>query len=100
MTAAEAIERTAPWRRHDVGVLLAAYPDGVPAEEYDLLVYVLSETCSHRGAAYLLNDCGFRDYIGAYHDVLGIAGRPEQYAEASKPVLAKLIAHGYDSDAD
>jgi hypothetical protein len=81
-------------------ILRAAYPEGVPAEEYEPLVYVLSSTMSFRSVAHLLEDCGIRDYPGAYNDVLGIVDRHDRYAEAAKPVLEKLIRHGYDPNAE
>ena len=81
-------------------VLRATYPEGVPADEYELLVYVLSDTMSFRSVAHLLEDCGVRDYTSAYQDVMGIVDRHELYAEKAKPILEKLIRHGYDPTAE
>lgn len=89
-----------PWMLRDGAVLRAAYPNGVPPEEYEPLVYVLADTMSFRGVAGLLDYCGIQDYISAYNDVLGIVDRHDRYAEAAKPVLEKLIRHGYDPDAE
>jgi hypothetical protein len=89
-----------PWQAEMRRVLRASYPEGVPAKEYDLLVYVLSATMSFRSVAHLLEDCGVRDYPGAYNDVLGIVDRHEIYAERAKPILEKLIRHGYDPTAE
>src|SRR5437899_1879770 len=85
-----------PWQAEMRRILRAAYPEGVPADEYEPLVYVLSDTMSFRSVAHLLEDCGVRDYAGAYNEVLGIVDRHELYAERAKPVLEKLIRHGYD----
>jgi hypothetical protein len=81
-------------------ILRAAYPAGVPAEEYEPLVYVLSQSMSFRSVAHLMEDCGIREYVGAYNDVLGIVDRHDLYAEAAKPVLEKLLRHGYDPNAE
>ena len=89
-----------PWQAEMRRVLRSTYPEGVPADEYDSLVYVLSNRMSFRSIAHLLEDCGVRDYPGAYNDVLGIVGRHDRYAEKAKPVLEKLIRHGYDPDAE
>jgi hypothetical protein len=89
-----------PWQAEMRGVLQATYPEGVPANEYESLVYVLSDGMSFRSVAHLLEDCGIRDYAGAYQDVMGIVDRHELYAEKAKPVLEKLIRHGYDPTAE
>jgi hypothetical protein len=89
-----------PWMLRDGAVLRSAYPNGVPPEEYEPLVYVLADVMSFRGVAHLLEYCGIRDYIGAYNDVLGIVDRHELYAEKAKPILEKLIRHGYDPTAE
>jgi hypothetical protein len=89
-----------PWMVRDAAVLRAAYPNGVPPEEYEPLVYVLADVMSFRALAHLLDYCNIRDYCGAYNDVLGIVDRHDRYAEAAKPVLEKLIRHGYDPNAE
>ena len=89
-----------PWQAEMRRILRAAYPKGVPADEYELLVYVLSNRMSFRSVAHLLEDCGVRDYPGVYNDVLGIVDRHELYAEKAKPILEKLIRHGYDPAAE
>jgi hypothetical protein len=89
-----------PWQANLRRILRAAYPGGVPAEEYELLVYVLGQTMSFRSVAHLLEDCGVREYHAAYNETLGIVGRHDRYAEAAKPVLEKLMRHGYDPNAE
>src|SRR5687768_15328347 len=89
-----------PELANDVRAIRAAYPDGVPAAEYEPLVYLLCESMSMRGAAMTLDLCGIREYIAAYNDIQGIAYNHAEYAEAAKPVLEKLIRHGYDPDAE
>jgi hypothetical protein len=89
-----------PWMLRDSAVLRAAYPDGVPADEYEPLVYILADTMSFRGVSELLDYCGIREYISAYNDVQGIVDRHELYSEAAKPVLEKLTCHGYDPTAE
>jgi hypothetical protein len=81
-------------------IFRATYPQGVPPEEYEPLVYVLADTMSIRSVAHLLSDCGVKDYYAVYNDVLGIVDRHDLYAEAAKPVLEKLIRHGYDPNAE
>jgi hypothetical protein len=88
------------WMLRDGTVLRAAYPNGVPPEEYDLLIYVLADTMSFRGVSQLLDHCGIRDYTNAYQDVMGVVDRHDLYAERAKPVLEKLIRHGYDPTAE
>jgi hypothetical protein len=100
MNEMKPVDSVEPWLRRDAAVLRAAYPNGVPPEEYEPLVYILADTMSFRGVAHLLDSCGIRDYYGAYNDVLGIVDRHDQYAEAAKPVLEKLIRHGYDPNAE
>jgi hypothetical protein len=89
-----------PWVIRDGAVLRAAYPNGVPPDEYEPLVYVLADVMSFRGVAALLDYCGIQEYAGAYNDVMGIVDRHDLYAEAAKPVLEKLIRHGYDPAAE
>jgi len=89
-----------PWLLRDAAVLLAAYPNGVPPEEYEPLVYILADTMSFRGVAHLLDYCGIREYICAYNDVMGVVDQHDKYAAAAKPVLEKLIRHGYDPTAE
>lgn len=89
-----------PWQREMRQILRATYPDGVPSDEYELLVYVLSDTMSFRSVAHLLSDFGVRNYYLAYNDVLGIVDRHDLYAEKAKPILEKLIRHGYDPTAE
>jgi len=91
---------TRPWQSEMRRIFRATYPNGVPLEEYRPLVYVLCESMSQRSVAHLLNDCGVREYHLAYNDVLGIAYRHDEYAEAAKPILEKLIRHGYDPNAE
>ena len=85
---------------NDVRAIRAAYPQGVPQEEYWPLLYVLCESMSMRNAAHTLELCGIRDYSGAYNDIQGVAYNHAEYAEAAKPVLEKLIRHGYDPAAE
>jgi hypothetical protein len=89
-----------PWMRRDGNVLRATYPHGVPPEEYEPLVYILADTTSYRGVSQLLEYCGIRDYTNAYQDVMGVVDRHDLYAERAKPVLEKLIRHGYDPNAE
>jgi hypothetical protein len=88
------------WMLRDSEVLRTTYPDGVPPDEYEPLVYILSDTMSFRGVSELLDYCGIRDYTNAYQDVMGIVDRHELYAEKAKPILEKLIRHGYDPTAE
>ena len=83
-----------------VNQVRAAYPGGVPADEYRPLVYVLCEALSQRNAATVIEACGVKDYYPAYNDILGIAYRHAEYAAAAKPVLEKLIRHGFDPNAE
>ena len=83
-----------------VRAILEAYPDGVPAAEYEPLLYVLCESMSMRGAAETLDLCGIREYIGAYNDIQGVAYNHAEFAERAKPILEKLIRHGYDPNAE
>jgi hypothetical protein len=85
---------------NDVRAIRAAYPQGVPQEEYEPLLYVLCESMSMRNVAHTLELCGIRDYSGAYNDIQGIAYNHAQYAEAAKPVLERLMRHGFVPDAD
>jgi hypothetical protein len=89
-----------PELANDVHAIQAAYPQGVPPAEYEPLIYVLCESMSMRGAAETLDLCGIREYISAYNDIQGIAYNHAAYAEAAKPVLEKLIHHGYDPAAE
>jgi len=89
-----------PWQREMRAVLQASYPNGVPPEDYEPLVYVLSDRMSFRSVAHLLEDCGIRDYATAYNDVLGIVDRHDQYAATAKPILEKLVRHGFDPAAE
>jgi hypothetical protein len=89
-----------PWLLRDSAVIRAAYPTGVPSEEYESLVYVLADSMSFRGVSRLLDYCGIRNYYLAYNDVLGIVDRHEIHAEKAKPILEKLIRHGYDPNAE
>jgi hypothetical protein len=100
MNESQRTQDVEPWLRRDGAILRAAYPNGVPPEEYEPLVYVLADTASFRGVAYLLDYCGIRDYYGAYNDVLGIVDRHDLYTDAAKPILEKLIRHGYDPNAE
>jgi hypothetical protein len=93
-------ETVRPWQAELRRVVRAAYPNGVPADEYEPLVYVLSDMLSFRSVAHLLEDCGVRDYPLAYNDVLGIVDRHEKNAIVAQPVLEKLIRHGYDPTAE
>ena len=93
-------EAVPPELANDVRAIRAAYPDGVPPEEYEPLVYLLCESMSMRGAARTLELSGVRDYFGAYNDIQGVAYNHAQYAEAAKPVLGKLMRHGFVPDAD
>ena len=93
-------ESIPPELANDVRAIRAAYPDGVPPEEYGPLVYLLCESMSMRGAARTLELCGLRDYYGAYNDIQGIAYRHEEFAESAKPVLGKLMRHGFVPDAE
>src|SRR5437763_14028216 len=93
-------ESIPPELANDVRAIRAAYPDGVPPEEYEPLVYLLCESMSMRGAARTLELCGVRDYYGAYNDIQGVAYNHARYAEAAKPVLEKLMRHGFVPDAD
>ncbi len=83
-----------------VHAIQATYPHGVPAVEYEPLVYVLCESMSMRGAAEALDLCGVREYISAYNDIQGIAYNHAAYAERAKPVLEKLMRHGFVPDED
>lgn len=100
MNAPEQVKSAPPYLADVVNTMRAAYPDGVPAAEYRPLVYVLCESMSQRNVATVLDVCGVREYYAAYNDVLGIAYRAEEYAEAAKPILEKLIRHGFDPNAE
>jgi hypothetical protein len=89
-----------PWLLRDSAVLRAAYPEGVPPDEYEPLVYILADTMSFRGVSELLDYCGIQDYTSAYQDVMGVVDRHDLYADRAKPVLEKLIRHGYDPAAE
>jgi hypothetical protein len=89
-----------PELANHVRAVREAYPHGVPAAEYEPLVYILCESMSMRGAAKTLELCGIREYIGAYNDIQGVAYNHAEFADRAKPVLEKLIRHGYDPTAE
>jgi hypothetical protein len=89
-------EPVAPWVENAGRAIQGAYPNGVPADEFLPLVYVLTESMGQRVVARVLDCAGLREYPLGYHDALCVVGQSEQYAAAARPILEKLTRHGYD----
>jgi len=77
----------------------AAFPAGIPDENYRAALLLLAENMSQRQLARLMAYCTGRDYYRVYNDVLAVlSGQPayqppdEQVAE----VRRRLQQHGYD----
>jgi hypothetical protein len=102
MTPPKPLELVPSYRRDTYRAIRETYPDGVPPDEYDPLVYVLYEVgqMSYRSVAHVLYDCGVQEYHHAYHDAIRVDSQKDKYAGAAKPVLEKLIRHGYDPTAE
>ena len=60
------------------------------------LVYVFTESMNLRGVAEVLDYCGLKEYPLGYHDAMGAVDQTEKYAAAARPVVEKLMRHGYD----
>jgi hypothetical protein len=102
MDGPKLIDQVPPWRQDTYRVIRSTYPDGVPSDEYDPLVYVLHEVgqMSYRSVASVLDDCGVQEYHRAYHDAIRVDSQKDKYAVAAKPVLEKLTRHGFDPTAE
>ena len=77
----------------------AAYPNGIPEEEYPALVVLLSEGMGQRTLAELLAACTGKEYPLTYHDVLAAQSPVSTIKPAAERVAAvrrRLQDHGYD----
>jgi hypothetical protein len=94
------VEPASPWIENAANAIRAAFPHGVPDGDFAPLVWVLNQSMSFRGVARVLDRCGLREHPLGYHDAIRVASESEKYAEAAKPVLEKLIRHGYQPDVE
>jgi hypothetical protein len=77
-------------------MLSCAYPDGVPADEYQPLLRVLAEHMSQRQLASAIYACFGGDDATIANDVLG----RYEYAvsdEAEQHVVSRLMAFGFEA---
>jgi len=96
MSQPQQAEPVAPWIENAGRAIRGAYPNGVPADEFLPLVYVLTESLGLRVVARVLDHAGLREYPLGYHDALCVVDQTEKYAAAAQPILEKLLRHGYD----
>jgi hypothetical protein len=94
------VEPALPCIENAADAIRAAFPNGVSDTDFSPLVWVLNQSMNFRGVARVLDRCGLREHPLGYHDAIRVASVSEKYADAAKPVLEKLIRHGYQPDAE
>jgi hypothetical protein len=79
-------------------MLLAAFPEGVPAAAYRPLLSLLVEHMSLRALAKVMELLAVEDYLTAYHDAMGAADPHDKLkppvADIEK-VRQMLLPHGF-----
>jgi hypothetical protein len=75
----------------------AAYPTGVPEDEYFALLALLYEGMGFRTVASVVSYVTGKSRAGVYNDVMGAVSEPELSAATIDRVRRKLQEHGYDA---
>jgi hypothetical protein len=96
MSHSQQDQSVAPWIENAGRAIRGTYPNGVPADEFLPLVYVLTESMGLRVVARVLDYAGLKEYPLGYHDALCVVDQTEKYAAAARPIREKLTRHGYD----
>jgi hypothetical protein len=85
--------------RDTIEMVRAAYPTGIPEDEYPALLVLLSEGMGQRTLAELMAACTGKEYPLTYHDVLAaqsVFTTDKPSAEWVAGVKRRLQEHGYD----
>src|SRR5262249_1488074 len=78
-------------------MIRAAFPSGIPEDEYFALLALLYEGMSFRTLATVMSYITGKPYPVVYNDVLGAVSEPELSAATIDQVRRKLQEHGYDA---
>ncbi|MFD5827476.1 hypothetical protein [Lentzea sp. NPDC060358] len=88
------------WLREVLAQVRAAYPDGIPAGERDVVFAALWEGCSDRNFALVVEELTGVDRLVAYGEHVVAAERNSRRLRARvDEVHAALAEHGWDPDA-
>jgi hypothetical protein len=78
-----------------LNILGAAYPDGLPKEDYWPLVATLLQYMSNRGMTETMRDMGYADYVHALASAYMEAVDDQTEADIER-IKAKLRPFGFD----
>jgi hypothetical protein len=97
MNVSDQVQKIGPELLETEAMIRAAYPTGVPEDEYFALLALLYEGMGFRTVSTVVSYVTGKPYAGVYNDALGAVSEPELSAATIDRVRRKLQQHGYDT---